>query len=142
MLPVQWSCMAAVHRLALSTPCCRSGHLQCHSQLLPASVKLRFALWPPEYLVAAASCHAQQLWCAERALSAQDAEKQRAELREHWDFSVILDCLEVFEEEIDLSTTPHIERLEDALVESTGAGPCLLADIHLVRRRKALLGAA
>ena len=96
-------------------------------------MKLRFALCLSQCRQQAPEYHTHQLWCAERALSAEEAEKQRAEVRQNWDFSVILDCLEVFEEEIDLQSTPHIERLEDALVESTGAGPCLLAEVHLVR---------
>lgn len=70
---------------------------------------------------------------AERCLTPAEQEQQRSELRSNWDFSAILDCLEVFEEEIDLKEQPSISSLEDDLVSSAGAGPGVLRDVHEVR---------
>jgi hypothetical protein len=70
---------------------------------------------------------------AERALSEQEASQQRDELRRNCDFSVVLDCLEVFEEELELAEQPTIASLEEELVSSTGADEGLLRNIHEVR---------
>jgi hypothetical protein len=70
---------------------------------------------------------------AERVLTLVEQEEQRSELRSNWDFSVVLDCLEVFEEEIELKEQPSISWLEDDLVLSAGAGPGVLRDVHEVR---------
>lgn len=68
---------------------------------------------------------------AERILSAAQQQQQRAELRRNWDFSVILDCFEVFEEELDVGVQ-HIDTLEDDIVCSVGIAPDRLSKIHEV----------
>ena len=52
---------------------------------------------------------------------------------QNWDFSVVLDCLEVFEEEIELAQQPTIAGLESELVSSSGIEEGLLRNIHEAR---------
>ena len=69
---------------------------------------------------------------AERNLTEEQATEQRQELRNNYDFYVVLDCLEVFEEEIDLSEELTLQRLEDEIVSSTGTEANLLSHVHQV----------
>jgi hypothetical protein len=70
---------------------------------------------------------------AERILTKDEREQHQSEVRQRSEFSVVLDCLEAFSNQIKISVDFTINDLEAELINSKGVGDTIITQLHLVR---------
>ena len=70
--------------------------------------------------------------CADRRLTISQQQRQRREVRQDAEFSMVLDFLEAFENDLELKSEFKINDLEEELINATGNVDGPLQQIHMV----------